>query len=204
MAEPAEQIHRRALDAAGPAGRLPAPPLQEWDISPWEAIGSRVVPKALQPPVDAEAPRRGEDGPDDCFLCGGGATPVWENDRWVLTRPEGPTGLPLVLWLNAKEHLDFADMDDSLAAEFGVLAARLVRALESLENVGRGHMYRWGDGSAHLHTWFVARPARLPQLLGSYLVEWDDILPPGPADAWLADCAAVGRELAAWSGRAHA
>ncbi|MBI4940539.1 MAG: hypothetical protein HY830_07330 [Actinobacteria bacterium] len=202
MAEPAEDIHARAVAAAGPDGRLPAPPLHEGEIFPWDAVDGRVVPRPLAAPVDAEPARRGED-PDDCFLCQGRATPVWENDRWTLTRPDAPTGLPLLLWLNAKAHLDFADMDDDLAAEFGVLAARLCRAIEALDGVGRAHVNRWGDGSAHLHTWFVARPARLPQVLGSYAVEWDEILPPGPRDVWLADLAAVARALATHSGRAH-
>ena len=40
------------------------------------------------------------------------------------------------------------------------------------------HICRWGDGSEHLHWWFMARPARMPQLIGSFAAIWDDILPP--------------------------
>ena len=48
-----------------------------------------------------------------------------------------------------------------------------------------------GDGSEHLHWWFMARPARIPQLIGSFAAIWDDILPPTPDDVWQANLAQV-------------
>src|SRR5438046_215160 len=43
---------------------------------------------------------------------------------------------------------------------------------------------RLGDGGEHLHWWFMSRPARFPQLIGSFAAIWDDILPPVPEDIW--------------------
>ena len=37
----------------------------------------------------------------------------------------------------------------------------------------------------------MARPLGLVQALGSFAVEWDDVLPPRPRDAWLADLSRV-------------
>jgi hypothetical protein len=51
----------------------------------------------------------------------------------------------------------------------------------------RVHLCRWGDGAEHLHWWFMACPARLPQLRGSFAAIWDDILPPTPVDVWHAN-----------------
>ena len=64
------------------------------------------------------------------------------------------------------------------------MLARVERAVRSVPGVGRVHVCRWGDGSEHLHWWFIARPARLPQLAGSFAAIWDDILPPTPLPVW--------------------
>jgi hypothetical protein len=37
--------------------------------------------------------------------------------------------------------------------------------------------------------WFMARPARVPQLIGSFAAIWDDILPPLLDDVWQANLA---------------
>ena len=37
----------------------------------------------------------------------------------------------------------------------------------------------------------MARPARLPQLIGSFAAIWDDVLPPVPEDRWCADLEAL-------------
>jgi hypothetical protein len=37
----------------------------------------------------------------------------------------------------------------------------------------------------------MARPARIPQLIGSFAAIWDDILPPVPEDIWRKDVDAV-------------
>jgi hypothetical protein len=205
MPESAEDIHARAVAAADEQGRLPTPPVHEWDSFPWEVVEGELRPKVLAAPVAAEEPRWGESRDKPCGPCGdhGGDRVIWENHRWRVTHPEAPSGLPLTLFLVSKEHLDFPDMDDDLAAEYGRLSVWLCRIMSRLPHVGRVHVNRWGDGGSHLHVWFMARPARLPHVLGSYAVEWDEILPPGPEEVWRADLATVARKLATHDGRAR-
>ena len=50
--------------------------------------------------------------------------------------------------------------------------------------------------------WFIARPARIPGLLGSLVVEWDEMLPPVPEDVWRADIHEVARKLVTHDGKA--
>ena len=88
------------------------------------------------------------------------------------------------------------DLPDELAAELGVLLARdRARDPRRSGEIGRVHVCRWGDGSEHLHWWFMARPARIPQLIGSFAAIWDDILPPVPEDVWRADLQALAAAL---------
>ena len=83
------------------------------------------------------------------------------------------------------------------------LIVRIERAVAAVEGVRRVHVGRWGDGSAHLHWWFMGRPARLPQLVGSFAAIWDDILPPLPEALWRENVACVARALAAGGGTCH-
>jgi hypothetical protein len=76
--------------------------------------------------------------------------------------------------------------------------------MSNLPYVGRVHVFRVGDGVSHLHVWFVARPERLPGIVGSMAMEWDDILPPPPEEVWRADLGTVARQLATHDGRALA
>jgi hypothetical protein len=41
----------------------------------------------------------------------------------------------------------------------------------------------------------MARPARMPQLIGSFAAIWDDVLPPTPEGIWRDNLAQVVREL---------
>jgi hypothetical protein len=50
--------------------------------------------------------------------------------------------------------------------------------------------------------WFIARTARLPHILGSMAVEWNEMLPPGPEDVWRADLKQVADRLATHDGEA--
>jgi diadenosine tetraphosphate (Ap4A) HIT family hydrolase len=205
MAESAEQVHARVVAAVGSEGRLPAPDTTTWDVFPWQAEGGAVVPKPLAPP-EPEPPRIGEEGGAPCGVCHRdlGDRVVWEDDVWLLTREERPSGLPLVLTLWTREHLDLGDLDDDEASQLGRISNRLVRIMQGLPHVGRVHVNRWGDGSSHLHVWFFARTAGLPGVRGSYAVEWDEILPPGPEDVWRADLHAIATKLANWGGHARA
>ena len=101
-----------------------------------------------------------------------------------------------MVYLMAKEHLDFADMSDELAAEYGRLSTWLCRIIERMPDIGRVHVCRWGDGSEHLHVWFIARPSRLPLIRGSLAVEWNEMLPPPPDDVWREDLRYVASRLA--------
>ena len=89
----------------------------------------------------------------------------------------------------AAQHVDsFSDLPDELAADFGRVAARVERAVLSLGDVGRVHLYRWGDGGAHFHVWFIPRPLGMVEASGMMLPLWEDVLPNVP-DAELAAAA---------------
>jgi len=160
--------------------------------------------KALADPVKVEPPRSGEDA-SDCVACN---TPddayVWVSERWRVRAMDRPTGLPMVLILECRSHLDLGDLPNLLAAELGVMTVRLERAIRSLDDVARVHVNRWGDGSAHLHMWFLARPYGRLQLRGTFLSLWDDILPVIPEQQWRENLALVAAWLGEFGGRAIA
>jgi diadenosine tetraphosphate (Ap4A) HIT family hydrolase len=199
VGETAEQLYARALAAADEGARLPLPPLDEWETFPFEG---EIRVRPLRPPAD-EPPRLGED-PQDCWRCRQGeADAIWSDGRWLLTPLPKPGGLPVIVILQPREHCDLGDLPSDLAAELGPLLVRVERAVDAVGEIGRVHVGRWGDGSAHLHWWFIARPARMPQLRTSFAAIWDDILPPLPDDLWRANLAAVAHAMAAGGGRAH-
>ena len=182
MPETPEELHARVVEA------LRMPPVQEWDEFPFDG---QMTPRALLPPVANEEPRSGEGGvgcrscakPDDDYL--------WTDARWRLL-PAERNGLPVVVFLEPREHYsEPGDLPEDLAKEMGSMLARVERAVRSAGEIGRVHVCRWGDGSEHLHWWFMARPARIPQLIGSFAAIWDDILPPTPDDVWQANLAQV-------------
>ena len=187
MPETPEELYERARDA------LRTPPVEEWETWPFEGA---VQPRALQPPEERERPRFGEGGVD-CRRCAASDEEyLWVNERWRLWAFSEPTGLPLVVLLESREHYsEPGDLPDELAADLGVMLARTERAIRELGNIGRVHVCRWGDGGEHLHWWFMARPARLPQLIGSFAAIWDDILPPAPEEQWRADLQALAAAL---------
>ncbi|WP_233559054.1 hypothetical protein [Micromonospora radicis] len=107
----------------------------------------------------------------------------------------------MVLILESRSHLDLGDLPNLLAAELGVMTVRLERAIRSLDGVARVHVSRWGDGSAHLHMWFLARPYGRLQLRGTFLSLWDSILPPISEEQWRENLALVAAWLAEFGGR---
>ena len=179
MPETPEQIWERAQ------GNLRVPPVEEWDTWPFEGP---LRAKALEPPVEREKPRQGEGG-IDCRRCTAADDDyIWTNDRWRLFALEKPSGLPVVVLLEPREHLSApGDLAEELASELGVLISRIERAVSSIDGVGRVHVLRYGEGSDHLHIWFMGRPARLEQLRSSFAAIWDDVLPPTPEDVWRAN-----------------
>lgn len=187
MALRPDEFYDHALAVADGERRLPLSRMTGWEISPFEPDGLRVAP--LRPPVLPEPARHGEDRLD-CDACRRRDEGLWCNDRWRLTRIAG-AGVPLVLMLHPRDHCDMADLPDDLAAELGVLTTHIVRHVQALPHISRAHVYRIGDGGAHLHIWFFARPEGQAQLYGSWLVVWDDLLPEYPAEAAQADATLV-------------
>jgi diadenosine tetraphosphate (Ap4A) HIT family hydrolase len=189
-----EQFHVHALSAADAEGRLPVSRLiPYWDIFPFEPDSLRVVP--LLAAEFPEQDRMGED-PTACNTCTKRDEGVWLDDHWRLTVLEG-VGVPLLLMLFPRDHHDLPDLPDDMAAELGRLSVHIARAVEALPHVARAHVYRIGDGGAHLHVFFFARPAGFKQLRGSGLVLWDDLLPEYPQDLAEADGLVVAEALSA-------
>ena len=124
--------------------------------------GERVVP---------EPPRRGEEGGEPCGICAGQSTAaVWQDEHFSLHPPIGGS-LAGAVWLASREHVDsFSDLPPDAAADFGV------------------HLYRWGDGGAHFHVWFIPRPLGMLEASGMMLPLWEDVLP-NVTDEELADAA---------------
>lgn len=180
---------------------MPLSRLTAWEIFPFEPDGLRVVP--LRKPELPEPSRRGEDGSP----CGACATvdrgEVWQDDRWRLVAFSETSGAPLLLMLQPKSHFDLTDLPDDLAGELGVLMTHIARAVESLPHIARAHVSRWGDGGAHLHVFFFARPEGFVQLQGTCFAIWDDLLPPTPREVRDSDASDVARMLeTSYGGRA--
>ena len=195
--ESAEEFHARIAAATDAEGRLPVKmeAMPGWDIFPFELEDLRIKP--LEPLQDAEPDREGED-PADCFC----ASPIpadraaqvaWSNDRWLLVALD--MALPVSFILRPVEHHDIAGLPDDLAAEMGVLMVAITAAVEELPSVGRCHMGRYGDGGAHAHPFFFGRPARMGQLRGSCLLDWEENLPAVPEEVRHANAGHVGRRL---------
>jgi diadenosine tetraphosphate (Ap4A) HIT family hydrolase len=125
-----------------------------------------------------EPPRRGEPGGEPCGICTGRATlAVWSDDDWTLHPPAGGS-LPGAVWIASRQHFDsFADMPDDVASTFAGVVARAERAILALGDVGRVHLYRWGDGGAHFHVWLIPRPLGMVEAAGMMLPVWEDVLP---------------------------
>lgn len=175
-------------------GALRMPPVDEWETWPFQGA---VEPRPLAPPVEVEPPRRGEGGLD-CWRCAhGDDDALWSDEHWLVTPLSGPSGLPAVVVLETREHYEFHDLPPERQAELGPLLVRVQRAVRAVDAVGNVHVCRWGDGSEHFHVWFMGRPARIPQLMGSFAAIWDDVLPPLPDELWRENLAIVGRELGA-------
>lgn len=195
-----EEFYARAMAHADAEGRLPMPSQSMWEIFPFELEGLRTKP--FEPPVLPEPPRGGENGVD-CRACENPERhAIWGDERWTLSHWGEPLGLPVALSLMPRAHLDIGDLDDAHAAELGVLTVRVERAIRGLGHIGRVHLNKWGDGGAHLHLVFLARPEGLLQLRGSNLALWEEMLPRVEPEVAAADHRAIARALAEQGGRA--
>ncbi len=142
---------------------------------PW---AEPLTPVELGPRVVPEPPRRGEPGGEPCGVCGGHTTAeVWSDEHFTMHPPVGGS-LAGSVWVASKEHVDsFADLPPEAAAAFGPMVARVERAILARGDVGRVHVYRWGDGGAHFHVWFIPRPLGMLEASGAMLPLWEDVLP---------------------------
>ena len=148
--------------------------------SPLFPFSGDLTVKQLGEPMATELPREGEAG-RPCDECGNDDRVLWTDGRWRITALR-PTVNPVALFIETVDHLDYEDLDEAMAAEFGVLSWRLEAAIRSIDSVGRVHIHRWGDGSSHFHVWFQGRPARQLELYGWGNVLWSQVLPALPTD----------------------
>ena len=201
--ESAEDFYARVLAATGEERRLPVAveEMPGWDIFPFEIDSLRIKP--LQPLADEEPPRAGED-PANCSC----ARPedharadrlVWSNERWQLTL-DTSMKLPIGVNLGPREHCDLPTVPDHLAGEMGQLIVVVSAGIESLPSVGRVQLAKYGDGGAHLHLFLFGRPARMLQLRGSPLLDWEENLPPVPLEVHRTNAEHVARHLLATVG----
>jgi hypothetical protein len=195
-----DEFYMHAMHGADDEGRLPLPRMTGWDTFPFEQAGLRVVPLAR--PVLPEPARAGEGG-RDCPACGEGRPAIWSDEHWRLSA-YGPGGAPLILMLEPRAHHDLPDLPDDRARDMGLLVVRIAQAIESLPHIARAHVSRWGDGGAHLHIFFFARPAGFSQLRGTCLAIWDDLLPAVPSGQRDQDAAAIAQAITrSCGGRLH-
>ena len=209
MPETIEEYYARVMAAADAEGRLamPADGIPYWEIFPFESEGLRLKP--IGPLAEAEAPRHGEDPTqchcartDDADESSSLDAEVWRDEHWRISVTE-PSGAPLILVLSPNAHHDFTTLPKDRAAEMGQIMVALGAAMEALPSVARVHVSKWGDGGAHAHIFFFARPTQMPQLRGTMMAVWDDFLPPIPGDVRDANARAVIQDLVrTYGGRA--
>jgi diadenosine tetraphosphate (Ap4A) HIT family hydrolase len=151
---------------------------------------------------DREYPRDGEPGGQPCRSC---AAPdeeyVWVDDVWRVRAASTPSGAPVQVFLETRDHVDLADLDDDGAAAMGRMIVRLERAVDAVGGIARVHVNRWGDGGAHFHLWFYGRPFGDQQMLGFTLPLWAMTLPPTPDDEWNHNLDVIAAELARGGGQ---
>ena len=186
MPETPEEFHRRV------ASGLRVPPVAEWDSWPFEG---ELRPRALRPP-DPEPVIAGAGGVDCPACTKPDSDYLWTDERWRLLSPPEPTGLPVIVLLEPREHFAGpADLPEDLARDQGVMLGRVERAVLSVGGIERVHIGRWGEGAEHLHWWFIGRPTGFGQLRSSFAEIWDSVLPPTPKDVWDDNLARVVRFL---------
>ncbi len=158
--------------------------------SPLFPLTSEGKLKTLSAPLAEEFRREGEAG-RPCPECNNPDRVLWSNGRWQIAPFFEASSNPVLLFLETVEHIDFEHLDQTMAAEFGVLTWRLEAAIRSISTVGRVHVHRWGDGSSHFHVWFQGRPALQLEYYGWGNVMWSQLADPLDKDVIDANHAAV-------------
>lgn len=174
--EPEPTPAQSSWHAAAPIGeRLSAQPLLD---SPYVHLEGDLRMAPLEPMMVPEKPRSGEYDATECFHCTVGTdSAIWADEHWHVGNPPS-FGLPFIAGLAPNAHVRLDEMDAALLATFGDVVQRLAGAIQGLDGVARTHFSRWGDGSAHFHMHFLARPLGMMQGRGAMLALWDDVLPP--------------------------
>lgn len=178
---------------------LPADPLLE---SPLFGFTGEVRMKPLEPMLVPERPRAGEADGADCFHCTTAPREaIWRDDLWQVGHVPR-TGLPFFAGLAPIAHVRLDQLSGDQLTTFGGVVQRLAEAVRTIDGVARTHFARWGDGSAHFHLHFLARPAGMMQGRGAMLAFWDDVLPPVPDEMLAANARTVAAAMAAGGGEA--
>lgn len=157
--------------------RLSARPLLDDPMVAFEG-DLRMAP--LEPMLVPESPRGGELDPAECWHCPDeprGRGWIWRDKHWHVASPPS-FGIPFWAGLAPNAHVRLHEMSPDLLASMGGVIQRLAVAIQGLDGVARTHFSRWGDGSAHFHLAFMARPLGMMQARGYMLPVWDDLLPP--------------------------
>jgi diadenosine tetraphosphate (Ap4A) HIT family hydrolase len=196
------QVHpaRSRYHEGLPIGRrLSAQPLvDDWLFG----FDGDIAMKPLEPMLAPEQPRSGEYDASECYHCGPGTEQaIWRDDLWHVGA-DTDTGLPIVAGLAPNGHVRLDEMDGPLLASFGPIVQRLAAAIQNLDGVARTHFSRWGDGSAHFHMHFLARPLGMMQGRGPMLAFWDDVLPRTRPDVLSDHFRQVAHSLASQGGEA--
>jgi len=171
-----------------PDGALPD--FVSWSVFPFEGD------LQIKTPLDRLPADLGRDGEDDrpCSACAQSDDEyLWVDNHWRVKA--GPRKAAPFVFLETREHLDLGDLNDELAAEFGRMTVRLDRVMRAAGDYGRVHVNRWGDGGAHFHVWFFARPTGDRNMLGFGMPMWAEILPPMDNAEWNDTMAAIARAL---------
>jgi diadenosine tetraphosphate (Ap4A) HIT family hydrolase len=181
---------------AAEGDELPVPNFVTFPLFPFE--GDLRVKRP--PPLGEEWVRQGDPGGAPCRC----PTPVeefiWYDDTWAV-RAGSPR--PVVqLFLETRAHVDIEQLSDEEAAGLGRMIVRIERAIRATGDIGRVHVHRWGDGSAHFHMWFFGRPKGATHLLGFGMSMWADILPPMPEADWNEKMRVIAQDLATGGGTA--
>jgi diadenosine tetraphosphate (Ap4A) HIT family hydrolase len=155
---------------------------------PWVGVDEETLEvRALRDPVVPEPARHGEGDRPECGSCARepDELEVYRDDMWRVAALRD-TAFPGTVMLSPLRHCDgVRGLNPAELASYGPMVARVERALMELPAelgfrgaaVGRVHSHLWNDGGAHLHQWFFPRPLGYLDLLGSVLVEWEEVLP---------------------------
>ena len=176
--------------------RLSAQPLVDHPMVAFEEL--TMAP--LEPMLVPEEPRHGELDPSECGHCTPGEWGwLWRDAHWHVSGYRD-TALPFWGGLAPNEHVLLHEMSPALLVTMGDVVQRFAGAIKGLPGVGRTHFARWGDGSAHFHMQFYARPLGMMQARGFMLAVWDDVLPKADPELVAANHRQVAEAMAAGGG----